>query len=208
MYDSGPEVRDGISLPLVGQFLSLMNQDDVNAFGLYGGEPWLCMRENTRIIEMLPPGKPVFVITNGTWSKGSRARETFLGWARDHDLYVVVSGTAEHVRHQDRAWLEEYATAHPGDRFRLKEAEAQFISMGRLGSEPSTCRLKCETGSGPTRIAMKPSGEIIFQTCDGQYPVIGHASEGFQLIQKRLDHKVWMGCRFWCRREASQRYSV
>lgn len=197
MYDSSPRVNDSIDLNAVSQFLYTVDFSIINAFGLYGGEPSLRMRENSSIISMLPPNKPVFVITNGTWSRSEKQRRQFLGWQARHGLHVIVSGTAEHIRHQDRLWLEEYAKSSP-ERFRLKKAETSFIPMGRLGHLPTICTQKCDTDSNPTRIAMKPNGDIIFQTCDGSYPVVGRAEEGFPAIQKRLVEKGWQtACPVW-----------
>lgn len=196
MYNSGPTVDDEIDLEQAQKFVNSLDLQAVNAFGLYGGEPSLRMFVNTRIIQMLPKNKPVFVITNGTWSRTLK-RDLFLKWANFHKLHVIVSGTAEHIRHQDRSWLETYAASNP-ERFRLKKAETSFIPMGRLGHLPTVCSQKCDSDLNPTRIAMKPNGDIIFQTCDGSYPVVGRAEEGFPVIRERLEKKQWQTlCPVW-----------
>lgn len=193
MYRSGPEAKGLLSLELVRSFINSLDPIAVNGFGLYGGEPSLFLKENQEIIYLLPPRKPVFVITNGAWSTDVERTDKFIEFALANRLYVIVSGTAEHRRNQNlkvlQALKEEF-----GNGIRLKEAEANFIPMGRLDRLPLTCTKRCDWDERPTRIAIKPSGDVIFQTCDGSYPVVGRASEGFPVIQKRLQEKFWHSC--------------
>ena len=191
MYSSGPDVDGELDPAIAQQFINTIDLDCVNAFGLYGGEPALFLPQNTAILHMLPRHKPKFVISNGTWSCSDEQTREFMGWADEWRLRVFVSSTPQHQRAQDRAVLRALAEA---DRIVLKPAETKFIPMGRLVHPNAQCTRLCDRDEKPTRIALQPDGMIMFQNCDGDYPAIGTAAEGFRTIRERLIARAWRKC--------------
>ncbi len=60
--------------------------------------------------------------------------------------------------------------------------------MGRLSNRSSSCTFKCLKipKNKPFRIALEPNGNIIFQNCDGIYPVIGNYKNSLKEIEKNI----------------------
>ncbi len=190
MYDSSPQVHDVLDLTELRQFIKTIDFNLINSCGFYGGEPSLFMEENTKIMDMLPLrfNIPKFVITNGTWSKSSEATEQFITWMLNHKLTVYISQTTWHKQFQNADTLAYLSKL--SKHFILKESDTQMLSMGRLARQNSSCTERCRWDQRPTRIAVQPDGSIMFQTCDGVYPVIGHMRDGFEYIHQRvLDEK-------------------
>ena len=162
--------------------------DHIASFGLYGGEVGValtgfgaCMDLATSFAE-----KPRFVITNGSWSTDLARATEFIEFVSKHRCHVVVSGTPEHRKHQDRNVLESWKEEQP-DSITLKPKEENFHAMGRLeGKMRFSCSRKCMWWKKASRIAVQPDGTIIFQNCDGVYPVVGSLSEPFEVIKKRV----------------------
>jgi hypothetical protein len=174
----------------------------VASFGIYGGEPSLNLNEYARIMDMVAHlDKPHFVITNGSWSKDYECMMRFLEFCAQYHIFIVISGTPEHRQHQDRTILEWLAKQEP-DAFRLKPEEENFHPMGRLaGKIPFVCTDKCTWWDRALRIAVQPDGSIIFQNCDGVYPVVGNIWEPFgrmdECIQKmRVDGFSLVYCHY------------
>src|SRR5208282_2307253 len=140
MYSSNPDVVGELDPAVAQRFISTIDLDRVNAFGLYGGEPALFIPQNTAILRMLPKNKPKFVITNGTWSRSPKLTQEFMDWANEWGLRVFVSSTPQHQRAQDRAVLFVLAAA---DRITLKPAETNFIPMGQLARPGAKCTRVC-----------------------------------------------------------------
>lgn len=186
MYDSSPQVHDKLDLTELKQFIRTIDFNLINSCGFYGGEPSLFMKENTKIMDMLPLrfNIPKFVITNGTWSKSLEATQDFLQWMLDHKLTVYISQTTWHKQFQDAESLAFLSKM--SKHFILKESDTQMLSMGRLARQNPSCFERCQWDQRPTRIAVQPDGSIIFQTCDGVYPVIGHMRDGFDFIHERV----------------------
>lgn len=201
MYASSPDVHDALDLSQLKWWLKTLRYHRVNSFGFYGGEPWLFMREYDWIIQMLPqayngpdyrliPAIPLFVITNGTWSKNPVTTLEFLDWAGNHNMKVFVSGTDQHVRFQDRKVLEMVARAHP-DWIVLKKPDTTILPMGNLLGKPVSCTVRCQEKKRPARIAIQPDGTIIFQSCDGVYPVVGTIKEDFNNVDGRIQRMIY-----------------
>ncbi len=187
MYASGPDVAGELDPAVAQRFIDTIDFNCVNAFGLYGGEPALFIPQNTAILRMLS-NKPKFVITNGTWSQTAERTQEFMGWVDKWGLRVFVSSTAQHQRAQNRTVLLALAEAN---RIILKPAETHFIPMGRLARPDAPCTRLCDRDDKPTRIALQPDGMVMFQNCDGDYPAIGAAIEGFPTIATRLKAREW-----------------
>lgn len=189
MYRSGPAVQGTLDLAKLEHWLHTVDPERIASFGVYGGEPGIdlmgfgrCLVLAERIIGV----RPRFVITNGTWSTDAARTERFLDWAGQHRLSIVVSGTPEHRKFQDRKVLENLAAQQP-TAIRLKPEEENLHAMGRLeGKMPFSCSMKCVSWDRALRIAVQPDGSVIYQNCDGVYPVVGTISETFTEIDSRV----------------------
>ena len=187
MYRSGPSVRDGINLTQLEMWLTSVDMSRIASFGVYGGEVSVAYEGFGACLDLVSYlGKPQFVLTNGSWSRDFGKTTEFLKFCNKYRLFVVVSGTAEHRRYQNREVLESLAEAQP-NAFRLKPLEENFHAMGRLeGAIPFSCSGKCIWWNRALRIAVQPDGAVIFQNCDGVYPIVGHIYETFAEIDARI----------------------
>jgi len=188
MYDSGPDVWDSMNMPMLDNWLWTVDPNLIASFGLYGGEPGVdlegfgyCLQMAKRIIGE----RPSFVITNGTWSTSMEKTDVFLRWCSDNGLFVVVSGTPFHRKTQDREILETLVQLYP-TAMRLKPEHENFIPMGRLGHNEVACTVKCRSWNRASRIAVKPNGDILFQNCDGVFPVVGTYHDRFDVIDEKV----------------------
>lgn len=82
----------------------------------------------------------------------------------------------------------------------LKEADKNLLPMGNLlGKASVKCTVRCTNErSFPLRIAVEPSGNIIFQSCDGVYPSIGSISDPFPMIDARIGKYLKEGFKEVC----------
>ena len=187
MYDSSPRIHDRLDPGLARSFIGSLDMERINSFGFYGGEPAVALAEFGEVAIMLPFQTPRFVITNGAWSRDEAKTQEFLAWARQHRMQVHVSSTAYHMKFQDRPRLEALADEHDWVTLKPGERKGDFIPMGKLGHLPVNCSQLCVRHERPTRLAVQPDGSVLFQNCDGRYPTVGHASEGFGAIRERVE---------------------
>ncbi len=188
MYNSSPNVDDAVDLDELLQFITTIDFSMINSFGFYGGEPSLFIEENSKIMDLLPQSIPKFVITNGTWSHRVRKTTDFLLWCGKYHLKVFISQTPYHRGFQNERIIQKVARNY--DFINLKEPDTKMIPMGRLRKPIIKCTSQCSWDTRPTRIAVQPDGSIIFQTCDGSYPVVGHIREGFDRVRYRVVQEV------------------
>ncbi len=194
MYDSSPKMKMDLDIPRTHEWMKTIDWEQVNGVGLYGGEPGIKLPLYEAIISRVPWDIPRFVITNGTWSTDEHRTKEFLWFALDYKLAIIVSGSKWHTPHQNRKVLEAIAARDTG--IRLKGEEGSIIPMGRAVQwwpNGWKCTRLCERWKGPVRIALRPPGEIIFQSCDGQYPVVGGWEMGFDEIVSRIS-STFMNC--------------
>jgi hypothetical protein len=189
MYNSGPDVDDEIDLKLLHKFIETIDLSRIGSWGIYGGEPSIAMDGFGLILSLLPEGTPRiprFVITNGAWSTDPDETDAFLTWCARNKLFIVVSGTPEHRLFQER-WVLVKLRDYCPEGIRLKPEEEQFHPMGRLaGAFPVSCNTKCMWWDKPLRIAVQPDGSIIFQNCNGVYPVVGNIREDFATLHRNV----------------------
>ncbi|GAF76804.1 unnamed protein product, partial [marine sediment metagenome] len=57
----------------------------------------------------------------------------------------------------------------------------KLLPMGRNATEEWNCTRRCLRDKKPKRFAVMPNGNIIFQTCDGVYPIVGNIENPFNL---------------------------
>jgi hypothetical protein len=183
-------------------WLTSVDMSRIASFGVYGGEVSVAYDGFGACLDLVNHlKKPQFVLTNGSWSTSFDKTMEFLSFCNRYRLFVVVSGTPEHRRYQNREVLESLAAAQPST-FRLKPIEENFHAMGRLaGVIPFSCSRKCAWWGRALRIAVQPDGTIIFQNCDGIYPVVGNIYESFADIDARIidARKDGFGklCKYW-----------
>ena len=184
MYDAGPDNDAVLDLEATRRFLGTVDWDRVNSCGFYGGEPSVDLPVYQRFVDLIPAETPRFVITNGSWSTGPIGQiMEFLKFCADNHMGIVVSGTPEHREHQDRNVLEALAAESEG--IRLK-GDDRIHAMGRAARESWTCGFRCQGYTIPTRLAVMPGGDIIFQNCDGVYPVVQRYEQTFVGIGPRI----------------------
>lgn len=180
MYGCSPKNRLKLSFKPLKQFLGTVDWQRITNFGFYGGEPSIEMPLYQRFIDLIPPRIPRFIITNGTWSVDLAKASKFLSFCSRNRMRIYVSGTAYHMKHQDRAVLEELARI--GQVF-LKDPD-EIHPMGKSEKADWKCTRKCRWHQQPIRLAVFPTGHIVFQNCDGVYPVVGSCASTFKEVFK------------------------
>lgn len=179
MYDCSADSRLRIDLGKLWEFLRSIPTGLINSFGLYGGEPSINIPLYKRIIAMLPLDASLFIITNGVWSKPCDIH--FIEFVLDFNLKCFISSTPEHRMFQDTYILKSILRNY--DNFIIKDDDTQkrMLPMGRNKSSVWDCAKRCLTSNKPRRFAVMPNGDIIFQLCDGVYPVVGNIDNPFNL---------------------------
>jgi hypothetical protein len=183
MYNCSPENHQELDLRHTRKFLAQFDWSQINAFGFYGGEPSIDMPLYDRFIALVPKGIAKFVITNGTWSTDLEACTGFLGWCTRHQFHVIVSSTPEHIKHQNRALLEELAR-ESGDGLELKLPD-EIHAQGRAKGIPGVvndCKMSCQRTDRNIRLGLKPNGDIIFQNCHGEYLIVQTYADPFATL--------------------------
>lgn len=190
MYDAGPDNDTELDYHKTAKFLYKVDWSLVNACGFHGGEPSIDAPLYDKFISLVPDQIPKFVITNGTWSKTNEKTFAFLNWCARHRFHVIVSSTPEHVKHQDRPFLEEFVRRtikEDGGGIDLKKPD-EIHDQGRAHGKPSVirdCKLACRDQSRNIRLGLKPDGNIVFQNCHGEYHVVQTYEDEFAGIEKR-----------------------
>ncbi len=174
-YDAGPTHPLRLDYKKTAAFLATWDWSMIPTVGFYGGEPSINMPLYRHFVNLVPDGKPKFVISNGTWSMGEHSTTMFLEQCWRLALHVVVSGTPEHRAHQRRSVLERETRLH---KWLTLKGDDDVHPMGRAGGEV-TCTKKCAWHEQQTRLAVFPTGDIILQNCDGAYPVISDYTKPF-----------------------------
>ncbi len=187
MYECGPKVNDYLNLALLEDWLTTVDIKKITSFGIYGGEPSLNLPGYRKILDMISVfNKPQFIITNGSWSTSVKHTMEFINFCTEYKLYIVVSGTSEHRKYQNRDILELLKEESP-DGIKLKPEAEKFHPMGRLANKiPMDCKQKCMTWNQALRIAVKPDGQVIYQNCFGVYPIVGNINEDFICLDNRV----------------------
>jgi len=176
MYDSSPFNLAALDLDKTRQFVETVDWQRINACGFYGGEPGIKLDLYSQFIELIPLTVPRFTITDGTWSRTPGRTAEFVAWAQHHLLQVYISSTKYHTPHQNEVVLQDVALEYG---FTIK-GDDDVIPMGRMARVDWTCTRRCERWEGPVRFAVQPGGSIVFQNCDGVYPVVSTYRESFQ----------------------------
>ena len=186
MYNASPENNQILDLEKTKAFLSQFDWKLINAFGFYGGEPSIDTELYNKFVVLVPTNIPKFIITNGTWSKNLEETIKFLNWCARNRFHIIISSTPEHIKFQDRHFLEMLAK-EPNSGIELKAAD-EIHAQGRaknLEGIISDCKLTCQRTDRNLRLGLKPDGNIIFQNCHGEYHTVQSYSEPFKGIIQR-----------------------
>jgi hypothetical protein len=173
MYNSGPEVKDRLSLSALYDFIQTIPMDRINS-------PSASMAANQRCSSPRTPGswagchedKPRFMISNGYWSRDQHDATIVKWYAKHFGFKVFVSSTAAHQRVQDAEILAKICRATTPNSSRSRQRRPSSCPMGRLAGQSRSPAPSAATGTRrPLRLAVQPDGSVIFQTCDG---VVSH----------------------------------
>jgi len=187
MYNSSPTNTASLDLVQTRLFTKTVDWDVINSCGFYGGEPGINLPLYAEFINLVPKSTPRFTITDGTWSRTQGRTAKFVEWALEHNLQVFVSSTPYHLPYQNLDILLEVCEKYHS--FTIK-GDDTIIPMGRMAKDGWTCGFKCRSFTGPVRFAVTPGGNIIFQSCDGVYPVVGTYKKSFDNLLKVYESVV------------------
>ena len=179
MYDAGPDKTEILDINTTRSFLKSIDWGMINSCGLYGGEPSINLPLYKEFYDLIPVNTPKFMITNGSWSTDTQACLDFLKFMDDNPCHLVVSGTPYHKIFQNKMVLKEMKKGCP-DGIRLKGDDI-IHPMGRASKKNWTCNYKCQRFNVPIRLGLFPNGDILFQNCDGVYPVVQTYHETFDI---------------------------
>lgn len=181
MYDAGHHQTEIMNMNKVTNFVNTVDWSIINSIGLYGGEPSINLPLYQQLIYILPITIPKFIITNGAWSSVEKEFLEFLDFVNRNDLHVIVSGTPYHKQFQNQHVLNLMKDSCEGG-ITLK-GDDKIYPMGRAKSiTNNVCTQKCKDYTIPTRMALFPNGNILFQNCDGSYPIIQTIDDPFKNI--------------------------
>jgi hypothetical protein len=161
MYSCGPNRKEPVlDIYSLVDWLETVNPDRINSLGMYGGEPTINLDlYNNLIYEAINitslKGKPLWMITNGTWSRDMKQTNDIIDFVVDHDVRLFISNTKEHQEHQDHYTIMKILTLFP-EYFVLKEEKEVIVPMGRAqGKVPDVCGRICSTWSAVTGITQQ-----------------------------------------------------
>lgn len=206
MYACSPQRTKFLDLGWLKAYLDTVEWNEVNSIGFYGGEISQWLDECQKYIDLIPREIPRFCITNGSWSLDLGRTERFIDFVFKNRLWVKISRTPEHTKHQNTQMLKMLSECTDG-MFHIKErddTEGTLNPMGRLAKEKWKCTKKClrheelqrlgDMKSGfklknypYDRYAIEPDGQIIYQNCDGVYPVVSHVTMPFSQLARKCD---------------------
>lgn len=192
MYNAGPTNTDQLDFEKTKTFTKNINWNLINSIGFYGGEPSINMPLYQKFIDLIPSHISKFTISNGTWSNSLDETTNFFEFLMVNNLYLVISGTPYHKKHQNLMTLQILKNEFP-DHIRLKDDD-KIHPMGRASKIDWTCTKKCQTFDIPIRLGLFPNGNILFQNCDGVYPVVQTYLDSFSNIIERAGmtkYKCW-----------------
>lgn len=192
MYNSSPSNKRTLPRRIYKPFIEKIEWSLIRNIGLYGGEPFISLDLYQEILDLLPRKISKFIVTNGTWSRKQKDTEKFLSFCKKNNLKIFVSSMKEQILFQNRALLEslkEKKILH------LKK-EDKLIPMGRAKNKINKkCTFKCLWHKQPIRLALLPTGDILFQNCDGEYPIVGNYKVPFKELYSRAKSFRYNTCK-------------
>jgi len=183
MYNASSDQTDILDIKKTAAFIEKWDWDLINQVGFYGGEPSINLPLYQNFMDLIPKSVSKFIITNGTWSTNYVKMMKFLNFFCKNSLYVIISGTDEHKPYQNLDVLKIIKHQFP-EQVRLKEGDV-IHPMGRAKHIKSVCGSYCQEDVRNLRLAIHPSGNILFQNCHGDYPIVQTIDDPFDGIHIR-----------------------
>lgn len=197
-YDASPRQEGYLNRRELYTYLRTVDWSDINSIGFYGGEVFLDLEEFAFYIDLviraqLEKGikkhklKPMWCITNGTFSNGQAKMSNIVTFAHLHGLKVYISTTPYHKQHQGHR-IAKLPKLSDNFSFKKDDTKSRLLPMGRNATEDWYCTRRCQRIEATERLAIKPNGDVIYQKCDGVYPV---------LASIRGNHVNWMMTKYY-----------
>ena len=183
-YDAGPDQEGTLSPAALARFLGTTNWNAVNSVGFYGGEVFLRPQMFSKYITIVKKAqkhcgvkprkmKPLWAISNGSFTRSNSRHYNTVVFAHLHGLKVHISTTPYHKKYQHAGRARSLITGSKAFRFKKDDTKKRLLPMGRSAVDDWYCTRRCQRLER-LRIAIKPNGDVIYQKCDGVYPVIGN----------------------------------
>jgi len=184
MYNSGPNNKMELDFEQTIKFTSTIKWPLINSIGFYGGEPSINIGLYQKFIDLIPKDIPKFIISNGSWSTELYKTLDFLNFLKINNFHLVISGTPYHKKFQNERRLLILKDLYPKN-ITLKGDDI-IQPMGRAYFSDWKCTKKCEhMENNPIRLGLFPDGNILFQNCNGQYPIVQTYFDSFvDIIEK------------------------
>lgn len=191
-YSAGPDKTEWLDETVLDLFLKTLDWSEINSVGFYGGEISTNLEIWKGYIQAVDLSqleywnedkrrynrfkKPMWCVTNGSWSEKEYSFYQMIDFVRRHDLTVYISTTPWHRAHQDYRRLK--LLTNTSDRFKFKkdDTKSRLLPMGRNYSEDWYCTRRCLREEATDRLAIMPNADIIYQKCDGIYPTVINVS--------------------------------
>lgn len=182
MYSCSPDNNNFMKWERVKQFIDTIDWSWINSIGFYGGEVSLFIEEWNQIVEYLPKDVEKWCITNGSWSSRYNKMFAFLLFIKKHNIRCYVSSTPFHKKYQ---YLPVIDLINSRGDIEIKEDDTKghLLPMGRNKKDSWKCSEKCKRINSAMRYALTPMGNIIFQSCDGVYPIISIDYPDFEIVK-------------------------
>lgn len=195
-YDAGPEHDEHLDRMELIKFLQTVDWADINSIGFYGGEVFLDLNTFGRYVAIVKSAqlnagikktklKPMWCISNGTFSKSASHFANVITFVHLHNLRVYISTTSYHKEDQHKR-IRNLTKASDNFRFKKDDTKSRLLPMGRNYVEDWYCTRRCQRLE-IDRLAIKPNGDVLYQKCDGIYPVVGNISG---------NHVSWTGLKY------------
>lgn len=183
MYSCSPDNNIFMDMDRVKEFIDTIDWSWINSIGFYGGEVSLFIKKWNHILEYLPEDIEKWCITNGSWSTRFDETSAFMLFIQKYDIKCYVSSTPYHKKYQ-YSTLIDLLFLYGKLEIKDDDMQGHLLPMGRNGSDDWYCSKKCKAITNAVRYALTPTGNIIFQSCDGVYPIVGVDYPDFELVKE------------------------
>lgn len=192
-YDASPNQKEWMDYDRLRDFMktAIGHWEVFNSFGFYGGEITTNIKQWSKYIRLInliqkeyvygprryqKNKKPVWMITNGSWSTSDATFHQMVNFAYQNELQVYISTTPYHKPHQDIRRLEVLVKYADNFHFKADDTKKRLLPMGRNYTPDWYCTRRCEREEATERLAIMPNLDVIYQKCDGIYPVVANVS--------------------------------
>ncbi len=183
-YSAGPNKEGKLKPVVLARFLATVDWDTINSIGFYGGEVFLNPDRFSAYIKLVERAqefcgikprkfKPMWAISNGTFTKATSTHYNTVVFVHRHNLTVHISTTPHHKKYQNEKRARSLIDGSRAFRFKKDDTKKRLLPMGRNYTPDWYCTRRCQRLER-LRLAIKPNGDVIYQKCDGIYPVIAN----------------------------------